>query len=207
MKLRQSEMRCQSRQSHQMKEKEDTALDTHNDNATGMNTQEKLQHHDERIRDLKKSILTNGDASRSESQDTHQEHIYEKMYFNNNERPRKMSNDKFLGDTNIDYMHLPNTHMDSKSSNSHRYNKHLSENSPLTSCQGVNTEEQPIHQNTSFQDDQYDDNLLYANEDTNYDETVLNNADSAAEKGLFCVTCRDIISVCQCEQIMIFEMP
>ena len=196
MKLHQSEMRCQSRQSHQIKEIEDATLVTHNDNPIDMNRQEILRHHNEKIRDLKKSILTNGDASTSESQGTYKEHIYEKMCFNNSERSKKMPNDKFPIDTNIDYMHSPNNHTDSKSFNSHRYNKHLLENSPLTSCQGVNTEEQRIHQNTSFQDDQYDDNLLYANEDTNYDQTVLNNPGSAAEKGLFCVTYRGTISVC-----------
>ena len=96
-------------------------------------------------------------------------------------------------------MHSPSTHMDSKSSNSHRYNKFPLENSSLTSCQGVNTEGQRIHQSTSFQDDQYDENLVYPNEDTNRDQTLLNNAGATAEKGLFCVTCRGMISVCQCE--------
>ena len=101
---------------------------------------------------------------------------------------KKMPNVKFPTDTNISYMHSPSTHMDSKSSNSHRYNKFPLENSSLTSCQGVNTEGQRIHQSTSFQDDQYDENLVYPNEDTNRDQTLLNNAGAAAEKGLFCVT-------------------
>ena len=141
----------------------------------------------------------NIDASTSESQGTQQEHIYGNIRFNNDERSKKMPNVKFPTDTNINYMHSPNTHMDSKSSNSHRYNKFPLENSSLTSCQGVNTEGQRIHQSTSFQDDQYDENLLYPNEDTNRDQTLLINAGAAAEKGLFCVTCRVMISVCQCE--------
>ena len=144
-----------------------------------MNKQEVLRYHDEQIRRLK-SLLANSDAATSESQVTHQEDIYEKMCFNSSETSKKMPNDKFPTDTNIDYMHSPNTHMDSKSSNSHRYNKHLLENSSLTSCQGVKTEGHRIHQNTSFQDDQCYENLLYPNEDTNRDQTLLNNAGAAA---------------------------
>ena len=197
-------MSDQNRQSHRKKEIEETSLVTHSDPEISNNhldkiRQEELQHHNEKIRDLKNSILKNGDASTSESQGTRHEHVYQKMCFDNKEMSKEMSNSKFPTDAKVSYMHLPNTYMDSKSSDSHRYNKNRVENSPSTSCQGVNTEEQRIHQNTSFQDDQYDDNLLYANEDTNHDETVLNNAGSASEKGLFCEICRGMISVCQRE--------
>ena len=68
---------------------------------------------------------------------------------------RKIPNDKFPTDTNIDYMHSPNTHIGSKSSNFYKYSKHLLENS----YRGVNTEGQRINQNTSFLDDQYDGDL------------------------------------------------
>lgn len=98
----------------------DTTLVTHSDNPIDMTKQEVLRYHDEQIRRLKKSILASSDASTSESQVTHQEHIYEKMCFNSSETSKKMPNDKFPTDTNIDYMHSPNTDMDSKSSNSHR---------------------------------------------------------------------------------------
>ena len=201
MKLRQKEMRNQNKQSHQKKEREDTSLVTHSDNRKDLNTEEQLQHLDEKIHDLKKSILLTGDASTSESQDTHQEHINEARCFKSNESSKKMPNDKFPTDTNIDYIHLPNTHMDSKRFNSHRYNNNLEENPPSMPCQGSKTEEQHIHQNTSFQDDQYDDNLLYANEDTNLDENldILNNTGTAAEKGLLCIICRDMILVCKRE--------
>ena len=199
-------MRNQSRQPHRKKEIEieETSLVTDIDpeisnNHLGKNRQEQLQHHDEQIRDLKNSILKNGDASTSESQGTHHEHVYEDMRFNNNEMSKEMSNSKFPTNTSVNFMHSPNTYMDSKSSNSHRYNKHHVDNSPSTSSLDVNTEEQRIHQNTSFQDDQYDDNLLYANEGANHDETVLHNTGSVAEKGLFCVICRGIILVCQHE--------
>ena len=198
------EKRYQTRQSREATKSEElsstfyrqrTRDDTSMEMGFNSTMQDQLRYHDTEINNLKTSMQIN-DVDKSDlpskfqntamlTQDTQQNHFYEAVDSGDSTSPKNLPQDNFPSGTQKGTNLSPQSQLPSSSWGSEGNSYIPMGNLQTTSHPGYKMEENHTNcQNTSFIDDPYDDDSLYADDPHTNHEAELQNTSAPAEKGL-----------------------